>query len=123
MTLGKQDTDKIVRTIEDSVTVYADVKEKKQDDGKITWNEWVAVAASHAGKAFRLITDIEELGEELVDLEAKEAPEIVEAVKLTYSTENPYIDDGAEHTIKGMLHLKEGLERFIQAKKWEEENK
>jgi len=123
MSTGKFGVDNIARTIDDVVVVIQDVKNARAEESaggkKITLAELINLTVSHAGKALKLAQSVDEIGNEVADLEAKEAPELVEALKKLYDPENPYVDSGAEKMITGILYLKEGAEDLILAKKWE----
>lgn len=120
----EQDIDKIVQSINDGVEVYKDFKDAKAEDSpggvKIKISEVISIAVSNLGKAMNFFNSLSEIKDELVDLEAMEAPELVDALKSIYDPTNPYIDSGATKLITGILYLKEGIEDVVKAKTWEE---
>ena len=115
MSLGKQDIDKLTQTIVDAAEVIKDIKEAKESGDKITLLEGGALAIKHLGKAIRFISSIQEIGEEVVDIESSEANDLIEAIKNIYDPENGDVEFGAELIIKGMIKLKEGIEKIIAA--------
>lgn len=123
MSLGNQDVDKLVQAIKDGVIVYADYKEKKENDGKVDLTEAGVLAITHAGKALRFVSNLQEIGNELIDIEAKEGADISKALTDSFTTGNPYVVEGVNNTIKGIVFLKDGLETLSKALKWEKEQK
>jgi len=118
--MGKQDIDKIVRSIEDGVAIYKDVKEAKESGNKITLLEGGALFVKHGGKAFRFFTSLQEIGEEIVDLESDEAEELIAALTQIYNPEDPLVKEGCEKLLEGALLIKEGIEELITAKEADE---
>jgi len=120
----KEDVDKLVRTIEDFGEVYSDYKRAKEDDDKVSFMEWVTVVGGpNVGKVTRFVSAIGEIKDEILDFESDEGKEVWEAFKQVYDPANPYIDEGIEKILEGMLKLKEGITLLLQAKEWEKEKK
>jgi hypothetical protein len=126
MSTGKFGVENIARTIDDVATVITDVKKAREEESaggkKITLSELLGLVVSHSGKAVKLAQSIDEITDELADLEAKESPELVEALKKLYDPANPYVASGGEKMITGILWIKEGAEDLAKAKAWEGEN-
>lgn len=117
--MAKQDVDKIVRTIEDFAIILAAYKKAKEDDGKVSWTEWIGLTVGNIGKVTSFIGVIGEIKEELIDTESEEAAEIWEAIKGIYDPENPYVDEGIQLILEGALSIKEGAIQLTKAKDWE----
>jgi hypothetical protein len=108
----KTDVDKIVRTIEDSVPVYQDVK-KDMEDGKISWLEGGELIIKHGGKAIRLFTSIKEIGQEIADLEPEEAEQVMNEIAEAYGQGDPNATEGAKHIVKGLAEIRTGIEMLV----------
>jgi hypothetical protein len=112
MKLQKEDVDKIVRTIEDSLPVYIDVK-KALEDKKVSWVEAIQLLAAHGGKGVRLVMAAKEIGQELADLDEAEAELVMNELAEAYGQGNPQAFEGAKHIVKGLAEIRAGLEILI----------
>lgn len=109
--MKKEDVDKIVEAIKDSVPVYKDVK-AAMEDGKITWVEGGSLIIEHGGKAVRLVMAAKEIGCEIADLEPEEAEEVIKAIVEAYGGDESTME-GVKHIAKGLAELRTGLEILI----------
>ena len=117
MSLQQENIDKLMETIKEVPEVYQDIKKAKESGNKITWAEGGAIAIKHGGKAIRFISNLQEIGNEVIDLESDEAQELIDGIKAIYTPNDPLVESGAESIIKGMVYLKEGIECLVKASK------
>jgi hypothetical protein len=108
----QENIDKIVRTIEDSVPVYKDVKEALADN-KVSWVEALTLLASHGGKGVKLVMAAKEIGQEIADLDEAEAEEVMNQIAAAYGGENPKAFEGAKHIVEGLASIRTGLEILL----------
>lgn len=113
-----EDVDKLLRTIDDSLPVYEDVKEAHDDDGKISFGEGSMLAIKHSGKVLNFIRSIKEIGEEIADLDPKEAEVVMEAIAESYGQGNTEVKQGAKELVVGMAGIRTGIVRIITAKQF-----
>lgn len=116
-----ENVDKILRTIDDSLPVYEDVKKAHDDDGKVSFVEGSVLAVKHAGKVLDFIRSIKEIGEEIADLDPSEAEIVMDEIAENYGKGNPEVKQGAKEIVIGMAGIRTGIVRIAQAKKAEKE--
>lgn len=114
-----EDIDKTLRTIDEGVEVYRDVKEAKED-GKITLIEGGELVVKHSGKAVRFIGSLSEIGDELTDIDGEESEEIFEKIATLFGASDEAVE-AIGKIAEGAGLIKEGIEELIDLKK-EKEN-
>lgn len=124
ITRKTEDVDKICNFIEVTGEITKDYKKAKEDDGKVSWAEWISITGKNVGKAIGALRSIPEICDELVDFEADEAPEVEAALlAIGYNPSNPYVKLAALNGVKALAYAKNAALDIIKAKDWEEENK
>lgn len=116
-----EDVDKIVKTINDSLPVYEDVKKAHDDDNKISFVEGSVLAVKHSGKVLDFVRSIKEIGEEIADMDPSEAEIVMDEIAENYGKGNPEVKQGAKEIVMGMAGIRTGIVRIIEAKKSEKE--
>lgn len=120
-----EDVDKTCEAIDAMAEVYEDYKKAKEDDGEVKPLEWLAIGAKNVTNGVKIAKAIPEIGDELLDLELDEVPEIeqklIELKK--FSIENPFIKKAASDGAKALVCAKNCAIAIIQAKQWEKDNK
>lgn len=103
-------------TIDDVLEIVPDVKAAKESGGKITWLEGGALVVKHGGKAVRFISNIEEIGNELIDLDSPESEELFDDLKDHFGG-----SDEAKEAIKkllsGVANISQGIQGLLALKK------
>lgn len=117
--MQKENVDKIIRTINDSVPVVEDV-DKALADGKISWIEAGGLVIHHGGKAINLITAGREILNEIADLDPEEAKEVMNKIAEAYGGENELAVEGAKDIVVGLAGVRTGVVKIIESKKQEE---
>jgi len=111
-----ENIDKTVFALTSLVDIYKDVKEAKESEDKITMIEGGTLFVKHAGKAFKIVSAIQEIGEEIKDIDTKEGGELVRAVMNAYDQEGKYdnIEDASVELLQGILLVKSGIEKLLK---------
>jgi hypothetical protein len=114
--MDKLGIEKTKQAIEDGLIVYEDVKKALEDDNKVSLMEGGVLAIKHSGKLIRLITSIQEIGKEVVDIDSAEAAELTglltEAFGGSEAAEEAVLDIAT-----GAGYLNQGIQKLIALKK------
>lgn len=78
--MNTEDIDKTKQSIIDLFEVIPDVKEAKTSGGKITLMEGGIIVIKHGGKAVRFISNLPEIGKELMNVNTGETTELFDEV-------------------------------------------
>jgi len=114
--MKKEDVDKLVQTLEDGLTVFEDVMEAKKSDDKITFAEGGMLVVKHGGKAIRLISSLNELWDEVVDLDGEETKTVAEIVAEHFGTSED-VKTAIENIATGAGYLNQGIQELVASKK------
>ena len=110
--MKKENIDKLKEAIEDGLKVFEDIKEAKESDDKITLLEGGTLVVKHGGKAIRLFSSIQEIGDEIADLDGEEAQELSQL--FGGSTE---AKEAIGDIAKGSGYLNQGIQKLIALRK------
>jgi hypothetical protein len=113
--MKKENIDKIIRTIEDVMEAYPDVKEAKESDERLTWLEGGALIIQHGGKIVRFFGSIVEIGEEFIDIDTVESSELFDKI-CAYLGGAEEVKASVKKIIVGAVGIKEGIAELIAYK-------
>lgn len=114
--MKKQDIDKTLRTIDDSLEIFEDYKKAQESDEKVTWLEGGTLFVKHSGKAIRFATALPEIGSEILDIDGEEGKEIADHI-MEYFGKGPEVVEAVGDISKGAGLVNQGVQKLIEIKK------
>ena len=119
-----EDVDKTCEAIEAFSEVYEDYLKAKDNDGKVSAIEWLGIGAKNVTNGIKIAKAIPEIGNELLDLELNEVPEIEKKlIELkNFSIDNPFLKKAASDGANALVSAKNCAISILQAKQWEKDN-
>lgn len=117
MEVVKQDVDKTIALLKVVVEIKTNI-ENKSKEGKLSWWDKIVLILGNIGKIVKVSKNIVEIGQEVVDIDSKEAEEVVAELERIYSPKNPFVTTGAKKLIQAIVLTKEGSLDLMDAKKW-----
>lgn len=109
--MEKLGIEKLKQAIEDVLEIIPDVKAAKED-GKINWLEAGSLVLKHGGKAVRFISNIEDIGKEVIDLDSPEAEEIFNELKESFGGSDES-KENIKKIVAGLAGISQGLQGLL----------
>ena len=113
--MTKQNIDKVEQTIKDALDIIPDIQDAKESDGKITWSEGLILVVTHATAGVRFVSNLKEIGEELVDLDEDEAAELYDIVAAKFGGTDD-VKAAVKNLVKGAADISQGLQVLLAKK-------
>lgn len=114
--MQKVGIDNFQKAIESLLVIVPDVREAKLSDGKITWLEGGVLAVKHGGKAVAIISTIDEIGLEIIDLDGEEAQKVYDQLSVFFGGSEK-VKAAIKKIISGLADVSQGIQELIEEKK------
>lgn len=106
------DYDKTMQLIDDVLTIVEDTEKKLADDGEISWVEGGALVLAHGLKAVKTISNIKEIGQEIIDTDEAEATLAAEKIAAEF-TDSPEAVEAIKQISAGIAGISQGIQKLI----------
>jgi len=113
----KEDIDKTLSAIADGIEINNDIEKALEGDDHLSLLEGGTLFIKHAGKAFRFVKCLREIGNEIVDIDTDESDEVINALSEVYDPQNPLVKSGIRKIVLGAVNIKEGIRELSESNK------